>query len=171
VPTWEPGWEVYTTENILNPPLNEFGFPLEIGKEWQSCSNLTQTISVNGFSNNSYTTKMCRNFTCTGKTDVETDIGIFPSYIIKSWTAEQEGEPFIYEVSYYSPLAGNIVKTEEYQYDDICKVLTLKAFSYHDRTHGEEENDMPAFELTSLIIAMVAIVLLSQKRLGDRNAK
>lgn len=163
MPTWESDWKAYTAKTILNPLLDEFGFPLEIRKEWQSCSNLTQTISDNGLSNNSYTTKMCHNFTCIGKTDVETDIGIFPSYIIKSWMGKPKGD--MYEISYYSPLAGNIVKKEEYQEDHICEVQILKAFSYQGRTHGREndKNDIPGFEFLSLIIAMVAVILLSKK--------
>jgi hypothetical protein len=170
VPSWEPSWQNWTNEQVYRPPLNDFSFPLKIGKEWQSCSNMTETMTITG-TNHTSTIRFCYRFRCLGKTDVETDIGIFPSYIIKSWMGEPEGEPFMYEISYYSPLAGNIVKKEEYQEDHICEVQILKAFSYQGRTRGEKENDMPAFEFSFFITAIVAIILFSRKRkLGGENA-
>ena len=153
-------------EAVCRHPSSRFDFPLDEGKEWKRTYNCT--YSYPGHENMTWESEI--NYKCLRKEEVSTGIGVFECYVIKEYNSSYNGN---YTLTYFSPYAGNIVKRVRYREGNITQREELISFSYHDRTHGKEndKNDIPAFEFLSLIMAMVAIILLSQKRLGGRDAK
>lgn len=150
-------------ETIYKPPVSTFDFPLKVGKEWERRTNCTFILDRPEISENigmgERHTNWHTNFKCLQKTKVSTEIGVFDCYVVKAYNSTHEEN---YYLSYFSPFAGNIVKGVDYNRGKISSSQELISFSYHGRTHGEE-NDTPAFELVSFITAIAVYCFIEQR--------
>ncbi|UCD91720.1 MAG: hypothetical protein JSV43_05600 [Methanobacteriota archaeon] len=122
ITTW-----VYT-EQVYDPPNNRWDFPIAVGDEWISISEVTETFTMRSLqfdetTEDTYTTQM--NYTCESIETLNVPAGSFSSYKIKE--EMEEG----YGYWYVSPDVGLIVKMESYnETEELIMTYELKSYSY-----------------------------------------
>jgi len=95
----------YGTSTITyDPPMDVFGFPLYVGKNWSVTT--TETTQSNGYSNSDVKTY---TFTCLAKETITVPAGTFEAYKIR----QQESGSLDYTINYYAPEVGCIAKWEQ----------------------------------------------------------
>jgi len=126
-------------------------YPVTVNKEWWR--NITTTII-----NSSGTTHQDENihYKCIGKTDVNTKVGLFHCFIIKSESGEDE-----YELWYISQKTGYMyVMREQYENGEKTYQEKLTSFRYFEE---KRKGGIPGFEIAFLIIAIISIIILKKK--------
>jgi hypothetical protein len=122
ITTW-----VYT-EQVYDPPNNRWDFPIAVGDEWTSVSEVTETFTMRTLqfdetTEDTYTTHL--NYTCEGLETLNVPAGSFSSYKIKEEMEEGHG------YWYLSPDVGLIVKMESYnESQELTMSYELKSYSY-----------------------------------------
>lgn len=143
---------------IYNPPFSRFDFPLKVGKEWNRTENRTV---LHNYSDTNYTITEKIHYKCLQKTEISTRVGAFDCYAVRERNISNEGP---YNLVYFSPYAGNIVKAVTYEGGNIVSTQVLTSFSYKGRTYGQENDGIPGFEFLLLLAAVGITLVLLRKR-------
>jgi len=102
---------------LISPPIQYYNFPLSVGKTWTSTSYVTESTTAPGIGGGSMTTTNSSttfsSFFAERMDRVTVPAGAFQAYVIKQNTMQtfsSGNSNTISLESYYSPMAGNIVK-------------------------------------------------------------
>jgi len=108
-----------SAEAVSSPPLQFYDFPLSTGKSWTSTASVNVTSTAPNFGGTG-TSTMTNSSTVSARFNVESmeritvEAGAFQTYKIKediTQTYRSNGQSTTFsQESYYSPMAGNIVK-------------------------------------------------------------
>jgi hypothetical protein len=102
-----------STTNEYSPPLDAFEFPLYISEKWSAITDITSTVEMR-FSGDyaSETSEDEFEFIYEALHTEETDVpaGTFETFVIRT---QQKGSD-LYELDFYSPELGNVVRIESY---------------------------------------------------------
>jgi hypothetical protein len=141
----------------FDPPENDFGFPLDVGKEWNSTSSVESTstfIMTMGddttTETDSDTSSESTSYKCESMETISVPAGTFESYKIKE---SEDGEGYVY--TYVSEKSGLFVKSELYDDEgDLGMVMKLKSYSF-----GEGQGAFAIMDYWWLLILIIVIVV------------
>jgi hypothetical protein len=153
------------------PPLNDFGFPLDVDKEWTSTSSLTSTSTFvmtmgteTTSETNTATSTESPDFKCESKASITVPAGTFESYRINSSEDLEE-----YEIDYISEKSGLFVKSEVYDDDgQLGMIMQLKSYSY---SPGKDALDIMDYWWFIIIIVIVVATLAGVAAVRSRRKK
>ena len=119
----------------FSPPLEEYRFPLDLGKSWAAASNLTvwnkMTGSTGAYETTTYQSLACNISTKGAMEDVNVPAGKFPSYnITLDGTVSSGGnsQPFVSSFL-YSPAVTNLPLRREEPLDGMTVMFCLSSYS------------------------------------------
>lgn len=158
-------------EASYDPPLNDLGFPLDMGKAWNitttyaSSSTFVMTMGDDTNSETSSdTTSESYGFECEYMESITVPAGTFESYKVKQ--SEDDGDT-IY--TYISEESGLFVKSEMYNEDDELEmVMKLKSYSFGE---GQGAFDIMDYWWFLIIIIIVVVTLAAVAAVRSRRRK
>ncbi len=158
-------------EVSYDPPLNDFGFPLDVAKEWTSTSSLTSTSTFvmtmgdNSTSEtNTVTSSESSSFKCESMESISVPAGTFESYRINS---SEDGDE--YDLDYVSEKSGIFVRSEVYDEDgELGMVMQLKSYSYGP---GQDALDIMDYWWFIILIVIVVATLAGVAAVRSRRRK
>jgi hypothetical protein len=158
-------------EMTYDPPLNDFGFPLDVAKEWTSASSVTTTstfaMTMGGNTTsetNTDTSSQTSGFKCESKESTSVPAGTFESYKINQ-SEDDDG----YVHSYVSEKTGMFVKSEIYDENgEPGGVMELKSYSYGA---GQDAIVLMDYWWLILLIIIVVAILAGVASVRSRRSK
>jgi hypothetical protein len=142
-------------ETTYKPVQPDMEFPIGVEDVWDVHKE-NQVTDETG----THTVKEDTYYECTGKDDVTTDAGTFSCYVIKRWN--NVSDTGNYTISYYSnEVGGAFVKMDMYTDNIPTMTITLTSYKYKGK---DEDNGIPGFELTYVVIAVFSALILIGKR-------
>ncbi len=156
-------------EMSYDPPMNDFGFPLDVGKEWTSTSSATTTSAFamtmgdqSQTESETDTESETSSFKCESTESISVSAGTFESY-----KTNQSEDDDSYVHNYVSEESGMFVKSEVYDEDGELQVsMQLKSYSY-----GEGQDVLDLMDYLWLIIVIVIIVVVIAAVAGVRSRR
>jgi hypothetical protein len=146
---WSYGTNGTETITIYQPPLENFDFPLSVGKTWTSTYTSSQYDETTGYINWTETLY----YQVTGTEKIKVKAGTFKCYVIEE--SNEWGD--ISQRTWYSSEVKNSVKKEDIGRITIEKQLT----SYSIKGMGDEEKfGIPTRFIIILIISIPIILIL-----------
>jgi len=137
--------------SLFQPPLKEFDYPIQIGKEWRQEVEEIMCLPY-GYKER---WNLTFHYNCTEKTTIKVPAGTFSCYVMKRDGKSNENS---YTLYYISSKVGREVKTVSYINGKILSEKILLSFSYR---RGNEEGDLiPDFEFPFLWGTMIIVILL-----------
>jgi hypothetical protein len=156
-------------EGSYSPPLNDFGFPLDVGKEWNftltygSSSTFVMTMGDDTNSETeSDTSTESYSFKCESKESITVSAGTFESYKVKQI---EDDDDYIY--TYISEKTGLFVKSEMYDDEgDLQMVMELKSYS-----KGQDAFAIMDYWWLLILIIIVVVALVAVAAVRSRRSK
>jgi len=140
-----------TTHRVIQPDL---AFPVDVGDSWERHEQ-NKVEDEKGADIEMIDTY----YECVDATDVTTEAGSYPCYVIKSM--EDVTVSGTYDMRYHSNNVGNIVKTISYEDGMQTMIMTLESYSY---SGVKEDGGTPGFEFIPLILSVIGILFITRKK-------
>lgn len=159
------------TERLYSPPMNEFGYPLDVGDEWTSASSVTTTsafVTTTGGNTTSETMTDTESESLSFKCESEESVSV-PAGNFQSLKVNQSEDGGGYSYYYISDEVGFYTKSEVYEEDgELEMAMQLKSYSYGA---GQDAFSIMDYWWLMILIIIVVVTLAAVASLRSRRSK